>query len=255
MVLRRCAMTTLVRPASSVPSARWIEPSVRVSMFAVASSRIRMRGSASTARAKATQLPLALAQRGRRLRRWSSRSRPGRRAMKSCASTARAAASTSRARGRRPAVGDVVGERAGEQERLLRAPSRSARAALARVTVAHVVAVDEHAPVGDVVEARDEAGDGGLAGAGLADERHRLPGRHLEADVAEDGAIGVVGERARARRRCAPRRSRGRARRARRPARAPRRGWRRCARRRRAPTAISVYTDAASCTGRKNCCM
>ena len=42
----------VVRPASIVPNARWINASVRVSIELVASSRIRMRGSASTARAK-----------------------------------------------------------------------------------------------------------------------------------------------------------------------------------------------------------
>jgi hypothetical protein len=40
-----------VRPASSRSSASWISTSVTVSTLAVASSRIRMRGSASTARA------------------------------------------------------------------------------------------------------------------------------------------------------------------------------------------------------------
>ena len=52
MVLRRWAITTLVLPSSSVASARWMIASVRVSMLLVASSRIRMRGSARTARAK-----------------------------------------------------------------------------------------------------------------------------------------------------------------------------------------------------------
>ncbi len=45
---------------------------------------------------------------------------------------------------------------------------------LARVTCAHVVAVDAHRAGGHVVEARDQVGDRRLAGAGLADERDRL---------------------------------------------------------------------------------
>ncbi len=88
-------MTTLVRPRSSVPSARWMIASVRVSMLLVASSRIRMRGSASTARANDEELALPLAERAAALAEHASRSRSGSAAMKSCASTARAAASIS----------------------------------------------------------------------------------------------------------------------------------------------------------------
>ena len=44
-------MTMLVRPRSSRAIASWIRSSVRVSTLDVASSRTRMRGSASAARA------------------------------------------------------------------------------------------------------------------------------------------------------------------------------------------------------------
>ena len=58
MVDSRCAMTTEVRPRITVSIAAWIFCSVMVSTDAVASSRIRMRGSARIARAtgKAQQL-------------------------------------------------------------------------------------------------------------------------------------------------------------------------------------------------------
>ena len=53
MVDRRCAITSEVRPRRIVFSACWIRRSECVSMFAVASSRMRMRGSAMIARANA----------------------------------------------------------------------------------------------------------------------------------------------------------------------------------------------------------
>src|SRR5690606_40948552 len=52
MVDRRWATTKAVRPLSSRRSASWISSSVWVSMDEVASSRIRIRGSARKARAK-----------------------------------------------------------------------------------------------------------------------------------------------------------------------------------------------------------
>ena len=51
IVERRCAMTKLVRPARSEVIARWMSTSVRVSTEDVASSRIRIAGSARNARA------------------------------------------------------------------------------------------------------------------------------------------------------------------------------------------------------------
>ena len=54
IVLRRWAMTTAVRPASRRRRPSSMRPSVWRSTFEVASSRIRMRGSAASARANAT---------------------------------------------------------------------------------------------------------------------------------------------------------------------------------------------------------
>ena len=102
------------------------------------------------------------------------------------------------------------------------------RAQRAARDVAQVVAVDEHAPGGRVVEARDELGHRRLARAGGADERDRLAragcaGRRARARAPAVGAVAV------GRRRLAPRAAR---RRRRRPRSRPRRG---CARARSRP--------------------
>ena len=72
----------------------------------------------------------------------------------------------------------------GEQERLLRHDPHL-RAQRAARDVAQVVAVDEHASGGRVVEARDELGHRRLAGAGGADQRDGLARRDVEAHVLE----------------------------------------------------------------------
>ena len=74
------------------------------------------------------------------------------------------------------------------------------RAQRVRVDRAHVGAVDEHAPRGRVVEARDELHERRLARPGRADQRERRARLDGERDVAQRGlgmAVGilVVGER------------------------------------------------------------
>ena len=59
------------------------------------------------------------------------------------------------------------------------------RAASDRIPVAQVDAVEEDAPLGRLVEARQQLDERGLAGAVLPDQRHRLPVRDEEADVAQ----------------------------------------------------------------------
>ena len=56
----------------------------------------------------------------------------------------------------------------------------------ARVPVAHVHAVEGHAPLLHVVEAHEQADDRGLAGAGRADEGDAPPGLDREVDVPQD---------------------------------------------------------------------
>ena len=59
--------------------------------------------------------------------------------------------------------------------------------------VADVVAVDQHLAAVDVVEARDQVGDRGLARAGRADQGDGLAGLGAEADVLEDRPARIVG--------------------------------------------------------------
>ena len=115
--------------------------------------------------------------------------------MKSCAPTGRAACFDLLVRRRGPPEGEVVADRAAEQERLLRhdphlPPQRP------RLHVAQVVPVDEHPALARVVEARGELGERRLAGAGRADERDRLARGHVQVDLAQR-RLGVrcVGER------------------------------------------------------------
>ena len=60
--------------------------------------------------------------------------------------------------------------------------------------VADVDAVDEDAALGRVVEARHERGERRLAGAGVADQRHRPARREHEVDLLEHGPVGRVAE-------------------------------------------------------------
>ena len=84
-------------------------------------------------------------------------------------------------RGVGPAEGDVLGDGAGEEEPLLRHDAELAAQRVLR-DVAQVVPVDRDPPFGRVVEAGDQLRDRRLAGAGVADERDRRAGRHVELD-------------------------------------------------------------------------
>ena len=112
--------------------------------------------------------------------------------MKSCAPTARAASSTSASDGVAPAVRDVLADRAGEQERLLRHDAEM-RVVRDGVVFTHVDAVDEDLARSDVVEAGHDLEDRRLAGARLTYECHRLAGldhqRHLTQRVV-NAAVG-----------------------------------------------------------------
>ncbi len=63
-----------------------------------------------------------------------------------------------------------------------------------KAQLAHVVAADEDGTACDVVEARQQQGDGGLAGAGGADDGEGLAGADLEGEPVEDGAVAVIAE-------------------------------------------------------------
>ena len=128
----------------------------------------------------------------------------------------------------------VAGARAGRSgcsparwSRRSRCPAarcRCAGAASASASVAHRHAVDRHAALLRVVEAQQQLQHGALAGAAGADQRHRLAGLHVEVEVAQRGVLRarrVVEAHVRAAaptsRRCAGR-QRARLRRARPPA-------------------------------------
>ena len=81
-------------------------------------------------------------------------------------------------------VGDVVPDGAGEQERLLGHEPQLGAERL-EVQVGERLAVDQHPPVGGVVEAGGQLDQRRLPGPGLADERHGLPRRHRQRHVGE----------------------------------------------------------------------
>ena len=82
---------------------------------------------------------------------------------------------------------------AGEQERLL-GDQRDLAPHAAEVELGQVDAVVAHAPALRNVEPDRELDQRALARAGVADERHRLPGLDPDVDVADDPALVLVGE-------------------------------------------------------------
>ena len=88
------------------------------------------------------------------------------------------------------AVGDVGADGVVEEEGELR-DDGDLRAQRAQRVVADVDAVDRDPPLGHVVEARDQIGEGALAAAAHADERDDLAGLDREVDVLQHG-LGAV---------------------------------------------------------------
>ena len=152
-------------------------------MFEVASSRIRIRGSASSARANATSW------------RWPAESCAAALADLGVEALGQPLDELDRAdRAPRPpdlllvgvgaAEGDVVADRAREQEALLGHDPELAPQAVG-LELAQVVAVDQQPAALRVVEARDQLRQRRLAGAGLADQGDRLAGRDVQVDPLE----------------------------------------------------------------------
>ena len=153
----------------------------------------------------------------------------------------------------RAAEGDVLADRAAEQERLL-GHDPHLRAQRGAVTLAQVVPVDAaRAPRGRVVEARDELGAGRLAGAGRADQRDRLARRDAQRHVVERGRAVAVGEGHAVEHDLAAQPRAARSRPARRPGRAPRRAARRSCPARPSPTGRSCRAGRAAGSGRRSC--
>ena len=92
----------------------------------------------------------------------------------------------------RRAERDVLGDRAGEEEALLRDDAELAAQRRLR-HLAQVEAVDRDPPVARVVEAGEQLRDRRLAGAGVADERDGRPGGHVEVEPCRtSGAVAVA---------------------------------------------------------------
>ena len=96
-------------------------------------------------------------------------------------------------RGLQPPVADVLHHRAGEEVGILQDGAERA-AEVVLPDLADVDAVVGDAAALDVVEAVDEVGDGGLAGAGGAHEGDLLPRLRVEGEVLEHGLFRHVGE-------------------------------------------------------------
>ena len=88
----------------------------------------------------------------------------------------------------RLAVGDVLPDRAAEQQRVLQHEAHLIAQRLQR-ELADVGAVDLDLPRLGIVEARDQAGDGRLAGAGRPDDRRHLARLDAYADVLQDRCL------------------------------------------------------------------
>ncbi len=90
-------------------------------------------------------------------------------------------------------VGDVVSDRFGEQEGVVEHHADVVAQARQR-EVAHIVAVDGHPSAVDVVEAGEQASNGGLARSGGSHDRDRLARSQMEVEVAEHGYARRVRE-------------------------------------------------------------
>ncbi len=77
---------------------------------------------------------------------------------------------------------DVFADGAMEEEHVLQHDGHLGAQALG-LQVAHVMAVDGDAALGDVIEARDQAGQGGFAHARGADQGHHRVGGDIQVDV------------------------------------------------------------------------
>ena len=88
---------------------------------------------------------------------------------------------------------DVLAHAVAEQERVFEHDADRA-ADVAEIEVAHVDAVEQHASVVHVVEARDQPGDRGLPARGGTDERDRLARTQHEVEALEHDRPVAVAE-------------------------------------------------------------
>jgi hypothetical protein len=183
-------MAIVVRPRTRLSSAFWISFSVVVSTDEVASSRIRMRGSISSARA------IEMRCRSPPESAWPAF------ADQRVVAVRQAQDEFVRVRGARGgddlgarrlglAVGDVLGDRAEEQEGLLQHQA-DVLAVFGDRYRTDVHAVDQDRAFGDIVEAADQVDQRALAGTAVADQADHLAGLDDDVDVAGDAARPVA---------------------------------------------------------------
>jgi hypothetical protein len=92
-----------------------------------------------------------------------------------------------------PADADVLAHALAEEERFLE-DQRDDAPHVVEAKRAQVVAVEQHAAVLGVVEAREQARDGALARAGRADERQGLARRDVQVEPVEHRVVALVAE-------------------------------------------------------------
>ena len=188
-VCSRCAISIVVRPrADDAHRALHLRLGLR-SRLEVASSSSRIAGSTRQRPGQADELALPGRQRAAALAH-PLEVAAGQPAMKSWAPTARAARFDLGVGGVGAAVGDVVADRAREEERLLGHEAELVVVG-AQVEVASRGRRRRAPRRSRVVEAGDELHHRGLARAGLADQRDGLARRDVEVDAAQRLAPGA----------------------------------------------------------------
>ena len=183
----------VVRPSITVSSALRMRASVVASTDAVASSRIRTRGSTSNARAIDSRCrcpPESVRPRSPTLRVVAV----GQRLDELVRLRPAGRLDDLLARGARGAVGDVGCDGGREEEGVLR-DGRDGAAQIGEAELAHVDAVEHDAACLGVVVAGHERRERGLARPRAADHGERGAGGDLEIEVVQHRAVGVVAER------------------------------------------------------------
>ena len=190
-VERRWAIRMAVRSPRSTSRPSWICASVSGSTLAVASSRMRIAGSCSSTRARATSW------------RWPIESARPRSPTCGYQAVRTGRRSSRRRRSAAPPLDLVIGRRpgghsgccrhrAGEQERRLGTMPTVAK--VAQVEGADVLAVDQHLTALELIEARDQLDDARLARAGVPDEGDGLARSDRQVKVGQDRRTRHVAE-------------------------------------------------------------
>ncbi len=95
--------------------------------------------------------------------------------------------------GARPAIGDVLGQRAVKQDRILLHDGDLAAQRMLR-RISNILTVDQDSPAGDIVKPLHQLDEGGLAGAGAADQADAFAGAdvHRQLVIQRDAMTAVM---------------------------------------------------------------